>query len=234
MGRPKFRQPNRLWLWLMLALLAGPWSFGCQSEKLDQDGGYYNEKTGRYVYVRPSKLAPKDYKAAARQPREGEPQLIKGRVAKVGEDLKSLWLHIEERQSYQLLAETLARRNRDDKNKNLRVVLRFVNPMGSVSDPAFRARWEEYTTQVMETQLLNRQVLAEIHYQPQAKQLEAYVTMEVSDGSGSRILRNVNKWMIYQGLSYFFFEEAEADEIKAYKAAQALAKERRAGLWNYQ
>lgn len=229
MGQAPFKHSR----WLALALI-WPLLAGCQSDKLDKDGGYFNEKTGRYVYVRPSKLAPKDYQAAVRQPRPGEPQLIKGRVAKVGQDLKSLWLRIEDRQSYQLLAETLARRNRDDKDKNLRVVLKFVNPLGSVPEQAFRRRWEEYTTEVMETQLLNREVLAEIHYQPQSKQLEAYVTMEVSDGSGARILRNVNKWMIYQGLSYFFFQEAEPDEIKDYQAAQALAKERRAGLWNYQ
>ncbi|MDT8445354.1 MAG: thermonuclease family protein [bacterium] len=221
-------------LWWLSALLVPLIFAGCQSKELDQDGGYFNEKTGRYVYVRPKKMVPKDYKGAVRQPREGQPQMIKARVAKIDADLHSLWLHFEERQSYQIVAETLARRNRDDKDRNLRVLIKFVSPLASVDEVAFRKRWQEYTTQVLETQLLNREVLAEVHYQPKSKQLEAYVTMEVSDESGARILRNINKWMIYQGLSYFFMEDADPPEIKEYSQAQSLAKERRAGLWNYQ
>jgi len=205
---------------------------GCQ--KLDEDGGYIDEKTNRYVYVKPKHIAPKDYRSAVRQPRPGEPQTIKAKVVRLDADLKSLWVAIVDRQSYQLLAETMSKGNRDDIKKQLRLHLKFVSPLGSVEKPSFKKKWSDYTKKRLEAQLSQKDILAEIHYQAKSRQLNAYVSLSVKNAQGKEAIRNINQWMIFEGLSYFFLEDASPDEIKYYNQAQSLAKDRRAGLWKYQ
>jgi len=205
---------------------------GCQ--QLDDDGGFYDEKSNRYVYVKPKHISPKDYKAVVRQPRPGEPQTIKAKVVQIDPDLKSLWIFFEERQSYQLLAQTMSKGNRDDKNKRLRIHLKFVSPLGSVEKPSFRKQWADYVEKRLSAQLLGHDILAEIHYLGKAKQLNAYVSQSVKNAQGKEAIRNVNQWMIYEGLTYFLLQDAEPDEILSYNQAQSLAKDRLAGLWKYQ
>ncbi|OGH00954.1 MAG: hypothetical protein A2600_03650 [Candidatus Lambdaproteobacteria bacterium RIFOXYD1_FULL_56_27] len=221
-------------LWYLTFPLALLWVVGCNKQQLDKDGGYIDQRTNRYIYVRPSHLPPSGYKNANRRLRPNEPQMISAKVGRIDKDLKSVWLAFEDRQSYQMLASDLTAENRDDREKRLRVQLKFVSPLASVAEKKFKQTWADYTTQVLETQLLNRQVFAEAHYQKESKQIFGYLFQKALDKDGKETDRNLNRWMIEQGLSYFYFEDATPEEIKDYSAAQALAKEHGAGLWKYQ
>jgi len=205
---------------------------GCFSN-LDEDGGHYDQRTNRYVYVRPKKVPPSGYSQKVTQPRPGKPQMIYGRAAKIDEDLKSIWVQIEDRPTYQMIAESLSKGNREDKERLLRLHLRYVSPLGSIVEPGLKRQWQDYTTQTFERQFMNRRVYLEIHYQPESRQLEGYLFQQVKQ-NGETEFFNLNRWMIEQGLSVFFEAGASSDEIKEYRTAQTLAKTQKAGLWNYQ
>ncbi len=205
----------------------------CDSQKLDEYGGFYNEKTGRYKYVRPIKRASRHSTLGVSQPSEKKPQQIWGLVSGFSEDLKSFWVYIDDRQSYQMLAEHVTGLNRDDKNKRLRIHLKYVSPLGSIPDPALRRQWQPYVTQQLEALFGQDEVYVTTFYHEKTKQFsgEAFKIIQTKDGE---IMRNLNLRMVYEGLSVYFFDPKEKEPQKDYIKAQALAKERRAGLWNYQ
>ena len=103
----------RIAILFLIVLICNP---ACQ--KLDDEGGYYDEKTGLYKYVFPNRkkgINTADLKIKTPQP--GVEQQIQGVITEVGKDLKSVWIFIKSRQTYMILAESLARGNRNDKEK---------------------------------------------------------------------------------------------------------------------
>ena len=200
------------------------------TRKIDKDGGFYNKKTGKYQYVFPPKANTNEQKT--RKPKVGEIQQFYGVVAKI-EDSRSIWIKIESRKVYQRLAQSLSRRNRNDKEKKLRVILKYVNPViVNSSKISFRRKWEKYVVKKLERELLTKQVSVYFEYHENALQFTASIVKE-KKGSGIQNGRNTNLWMISEGLSFYIFEKGLAIRHKEFEKAQELAKRKKKGLWRY-
>lgn len=199
-------------------------------QKLDKDGGFYDEKTRTYKYVKPKG------RGSAQQvyaPRPGEIQTIGGTVARIGEDAKSVWVKIEERKPYMIMASSLSSNNRDDKNKLIRLSLSFVSPAGSISGSRnFRQQWKKYATQVMGNELLNQKVLVEFNYEERSRRFfgNLYQTVKTKDGSQTR---DINLWIIRRGLSFYFIDQGRSKNDKEYLKAQQIARKGKQGVWQY-
>ncbi len=208
---------------------------GSQScRKLDKDGGYYDEKTKTYKYVNITKKGVKKSSLEVFSPTPGKPQQVYGIVSRIENDAKSIWLKIEDRHPYMIIAERLSGGNRNDKDKEIRIQLKYVSPLGSVTRRGdFKKKWKELVISQLSEQLLNRSVLVEIDYQERARKLWGTVYKVVKTESGDRA-RNINLWMIQQGLSFYFIDQGKAHDDKKYISAQKIAEKFKNGIWRYQ
>ncbi|MBU2648183.1 thermonuclease family protein [bacterium] len=205
---------------------------GCKRE-LDKDGGYYDEKTHTYKYVKPRRRGFTDASQQVFAPRPGETQTISCTVARIGEDAKSVWIRIEERKPYMILASSLSGSNRDDKTKTLLLNLSYVSPKASVNGSRrFRQQWAKYVIQTLGNELQNRNVLAEINYEERSRRLTGSLLHTVKTKDGDRV-RNVNLWMVQQGLSFYFIDRGKSPLDKEFMQAQQLARQQKLGVWQY-
>ncbi len=203
-------------------------------KNLDKDGGYYDEKTKTYKYVNIAKKGVKKSSLQVFSPTPGKPQNIQGIVTRIEDDAKSIWLKIEDRHPYMILAERLSGGNRNDKDKELRIQLKYVSPLGSVTrNREFRKKWQEYAISRLKEQLFNKTIIIEIGYEELARKLWGTAYIVINTEKGDRI-RNINLWMIQQGLSYYFIDRGTAPEDKKYRDAQTNAKRFKSGIWKYQ
>lgn len=206
----------------------------CQKLPLDEDGGYFNEKTGRYKYVFPKKKGTRDSELKVQQPRAGVMQQIRGDAVKMGDDLKSVWVHIRDRQSYMILAERLSAGNREDKGKNIRIQLKYVSPLGSVLKTGkFRTQWEAYVSQVFRQQFIKKMVFFDIDYEEKSRKFWGDMSMVVETDQGERI-RSINLWMVTEGLSYYLIDRGKAPNHNEFIEGQRYARKLKKGIWKYQ
>ena len=219
-------------VYLSILIFIGIGFSSCQ--KLDKDGGYYDEQSQTYKYVRITNKGVKKSSLQVVSPEPGKTQQIYGIVTRIDTDAKSFWLKIEDRQPYMILAERLSGGNRDDKNKELQIELKYVSPLGSVIRKGdFREKWRAHVIEMLNNQMLNKQVLVEIEYEEQARKLWGVCFTVIKTDEGDRA-RNVNLWMIQQGLSYYFINRGKANNDKMFRDAQEFAKQYNYGLWKYQ
>lgn len=218
---------------LSLVLAASLLLFGaCQ--KLDEDGGYYDEESKTYKYLRIKNKGVEKSPMKVFSPTEGKPQHIQGTVTRIEKDGKNIWLKIEDRHPYMILAERLSGGNRNDKDKELQITLQYVSPYGSVTRGSdFRKKWMPYVLDRMREQLVNQTVLVEIEYEEGARKLWGTIYRIVQTEEGEKA-RNINLWMVQQGLSYYFIDHGKASEHKRYLEAQNIAKQYKNGIWKYQ
>ncbi len=220
----------RIVILLLLVMAVG--ASGCR--KLDKDGGYYDEETKTYKYVSITKRGTQQSGLQVFSPNPGKPQQVYGIVTRIENDAKSFWLKIEDRKPYMILAERLSGGNRNDKNKEIRIQLKYISPLGSVSRRGnFRQQWREYVITNLKNQILKKQVLVETDYEEKARKLWGVCFVVIKTKEGDRA-RNLNLWMIQQGLSYYFIDRGKAADDKTFRNAQAVAKNYKAGIWKYQ
>jgi hypothetical protein len=201
---------------------------------LDGDGGYYDEKTKTYKYVNPTKRGVKSSSLQVTSPTSAHTQQIQGIITRINSDAKSVWVKIRDRKPYMILAERLSGGGRNDKTKELKVGLSYVSPLGSVTRGSeFRKKWRAYAVEVLKKQLLGKTVFIETEYLERARKLNGVVYTVVPSSNGEK-LRNMNLWMIYQGLSYYFIDQKRSSHDKRYVDAQKFAKHSGLGLWKYQ
>ncbi len=205
---------------------------GC-NRKLDDDGGYYDEKTRSYKYVKPKRRNIGDASSQIYAPRAGEVQTVSGTVARIDEDAKSAWIKIEDRKTYMILASSLSSSNRDDKTKILRLNLSYVSPAGSVSGSRrFRTQWKKYVIQTLGSELQNRKILAELNYEEGSRRFTGTLFRSVKTKDGDRA-QDVNLWMVQQGLSFYFIDRGKSSKEKEYLEAQKNARKAKKGVWRY-
>ena len=217
---------------LLVFSLVGLSLHSCQ--KLDKNGGYYDEETQTYKYVRPTHRGVQKSALQVVSPTPGKSQQIYGIVTRIGDDAKSIWLKIEDRHPYMILAERLSGGNRDDKNKELRITLKNVSPLGSATRKGeFRQQWKDYVVGMLANQIVNKQVLVEIEYEEISRKLwgTCYIIVDTSEGDRAR---NINLWMVQQGLSFYFIGRGQALDDKKFREAQNLARKYKSGIWKYQ
>ncbi|MCP4756339.1 MAG: hypothetical protein GY866_36210 [Proteobacteria bacterium] len=202
--------------------------------KIDENGGYYDEKTKRYKYVKPSVKSITDSSMQVFTPRPGEAQNVKGIITRIGKDAKSLWIRIKDRKPYMILVQGLSNHNRNDKNKEFRISLQYVSPVGSANRGSkFREQWKNYAIQVLGKQTLGEPVFAEITYDEKARKFWATVHKVIHTKEGDRV-RNLNLWMISEGLSFYFIDHGKSPKDKQFNAAQRAAIKKKSGIWRYQ
>ena len=203
-------------------------------QKLDKDGGYYDETSKTYKYVNITRKGVKKSSLQVSSPTPGKLQHVQGIVTRIENDAKSIWLKIKDRQPYMILAERLSGGNRNDKKKEIRIQLKYVSPLGSVTlGSNFRKKWRPFVQNRLGEQILNKSILVEIDYTEPARKLWGTVFTVVETAKGERV-RNINLWMVQQGLSYYFIDHGQSPENKNFKAAQTLARQSKNGLWKYQ
>jgi len=218
---------------LLFLILLATLTTACK-RKPDIDGGYYDEKTKRYKYVRPTRVDLRKIKLKVVPPQAGIIQKIDGTVSGIDDDAKSIWIKIAERKPYMILADSLASSNRDDKEKLIRINLEYVSPSGSVArDKKFKRQWKRYVINVLKEQLLNQPVIADIRYDERARKFWGTIYKVVTTKQGKKA-RNINLWMVHKGLSYYFVDHGKSVIEAEFIKAQRIASKSKSGIWQYQ
>ena len=203
-------------------------------EKLDEDGGYYDEKTNLYKYVFPNRTNSdwtSDLKIKTLQP--GKSQQIQGVISEISPNLKTIWLEIKSRQIYMIIAEGLSRGSRNDKDKKIKIDLSYVSPsLISSKSKKFKKQWRDYLKKLFKVELVGQHVLVDIRFQEKSKKLWG-VVYKIIKTNEATVIRNVNKWMIVNGLSYYIIERGGTNGDNEYLKAQNTAIKNKAGLWKY-
>ncbi len=203
--------------------------FSCQ--KLDKDGGYYNEKTKSYVYVRPSKKAAKDIGLTSYSNQDIGFSAVGYKVSK---EADSLWLYIANRRLYMRIASRLSITQRDDKNKLIKLHLAYVSPnLSMLAKARMKKRWTLYVSGILQKVLYKKDLMIRAWYLTKAGRLKGIVFLPAGK-SVSPVTQELNLWMIYQGYSYYFIDQHKQNvNDKLYKQTQTYAKQKKLGLWKY-
>lgn len=208
-------------------------TFAACNRKLDEDGGYYDPKTKTYIYVHPAAAKKKTSRYPVSNPTDGEIQRIKAIVTHIGEDAKSLWIRIDSRRPYMILAQSVSGNNRNDKDKEIRISLDYVSPSGSANrGNKFRQQWKTYTAKVLKKELFKQPVLADIRYAERSRKFWGTLYKIIHTDKGDR-LRDMNLWMVNQGLSFYFINNGKSPKDKEYLAVQKISRANKRGLWSY-
>lgn len=217
---------NKILLLLLMIALAS-----CDSkQKVDQDGGYYDEKTKTYRYVFPGKKGVSFNPQGVRKPKAGEIQEFDGVVTRITTS-GSVWIQIDSRQSYMILARALFPNHRNDKDKEIQIELDYVSPkFSNPGGKAYRKKWENYVIQRLQRKLLAKIVKVSIHYQSKAKKFRGTVYQTVR--ASNRVFpKNINLWMVEEGLSYYIVDQGKSPQEKAFQEAENDARSKKIGLW---
>ena len=199
--------------------------------KLDEDGGYYNEKTGQYKYVFPKKVGIDMDPQGLKKPRAGEMQTITGKIVHV-ESLNLIWLRIPQRQTYMLLSQGVSMDDRKDKDKDLRIMLKYVaSNKPSINNEKYNKQWKVYTLDRLKREVLGKTVNVDIEYLDVSKQFLGEVYWDIQ-GTQSIRRRILNLWIVHEGLSYYFIDRGPAKQHNEYLKAQTAAKSKKMGLWS--
>ncbi|MBU3914718.1 thermonuclease family protein [bacterium] len=202
-------------------------------KKLDKDGGYYDKESKTYKLVRPKQTSVSESSLKVFSPVPEKSQNIQGITTRIDDDAKSIWVKIEDRRPYMVLANSLSSGNRNDKDKELRIILKYVSPTGSVTmGSEFREKWRRHTINILKQQLVDKTVLAEIDYQEKARSFQGTIHTIIQTEDGDRA-RNINLWMVLQGLSFYFIDQGKSPLDSQFVNAQKMAMEKRDGLWKY-
>jgi len=203
-------------------------------EKLDKDGGYYDEETSLYKYVFPNRTNSKwTSELKIKTLRPGEAQQIHGVISLIDPNLKTIWLEIQSRQIYMIIAEGLSRGSRNDKEKKIKIDLSYVSPLLiSSKSKSFKKQWRDYLKKLFQAELFGKRVLVDIKFQEKSKKLWG-VVYKIIKTEKATVIRNVNKWMILNGLSYYIIERGGTNDDNEYLKAQNIAIRKKVGLWKY-
>lgn len=213
---------------LAVALLAGPGATRALAnpQKLDQYGGYFDERTGQYIYHHPPRdmaLQKAKYLQWVHFPDTGT---VKGTVAKVT-SADTLWIQVGYRFAYQELAQHIAKDNKDGRTMLLRVDLSHISPRETAAHNPRILDW----------------FLSKAAYELRQKLLGHKVTVNftIVGGEVSRLRGmvfeggdNVNLWMVLNGWSYYMLGEEKNPYDKLFRNAEALARRNKAGIWQQQ
>jgi hypothetical protein len=203
-------------------------------EKLDEDGGYYDEDTSLYKYVFPNRTKSKyTWELKNKTLRPGQAQQIQGVINTIDPNLKTIWLEIGSRQVYMIIAEGLSRGSRNDKDKKIKIDLSYVSPaLISSKSKKFKKQWRDYLKKLFQAELVGQHVLVDIRFQEKSKKLWGIV-YKIIKSDKATVIRNVNKWIIVNGLSYYIIERGGSTDDNEYLRAQNIAIQNKAGLWKY-
>ncbi len=167
-------------------------------------------------------------------PRPDKIQHIKGVISRVERDVKTVWIQVPKWRDYGTLAKALAIGNRNDEKQELKISLEFVTPLGSITSGAkFRTSWRSHVHKILTKELVEQTVLVDLRYEEKAKKFWGTLHKVITTTEGKRV-RNINRWMISEGLSYYIIDRGRSPQNIEFENAQSLAKQRKAGLWNYQ
>ncbi|NQU65353.1 MAG: hypothetical protein HQ517_13880, partial [SAR324 cluster bacterium] len=179
------------------------------NRELDKDGGYYDEISHTYKYVRPKSRDFNDTSQQVYAPRAGEKQTVNGTVDHFDEDAKSVWIKIDDRKVYMILAASLSGSNRDDKNKTLRLNLSYVSPASSVTGSKhFREQWKKYVIQTLNGELQGRKILAELSYEERSRRFFGALYQSIKTKDGIRV-QDVGLWIVQRGFSFYFIDRGK-------------------------
>ena len=222
---------------LGFALCLFGWLFLPSCEKtpeLDADGGYFNEKTGKYKYVRIGRKTVADDPQGLSKPKDGLIQQVAGKIVGV-ESPDSILLEIPQRQTYMILTQDIQPSMKDERLKRVRIYLKHVNPMlNSFATGSFRKKWREFATSRMERQLLNKEAVVTFNFESKTNSLFGVVATNSPTVAGVDSLRNINLWMIEEGLSHYIFDSDNLSSIhETYLKAERRAVAEKKGIWRY-
>jgi len=203
-------------------------------QKLDEDGGYYDEKTSLYKYIFPNRTNSEwTSNLKIKTLRPGESQQIQGTIKTIDSNLKTIWLEIGSRQIYMIIAEGLSRGSRNDKDMKIKIDLSYVSPaLISSKSKKFKKQWRDYLKKLFQAELVGQHVLVDISFQEKSKKLWG-VIYKIIKTDEATVIRNVNKWIIVNGLSYYIIERGGTNDDNEYLKAQNTAIQNKAGLWKY-
>lgn len=194
-----------------------------EPQKLDKYGGYFDKRTGQYIYHRPPREMALEKAKYLRWVHFPDTGIVVGEVSKVS-DADSIWIRVGYRFAYQELSQYVARDNKDDRDMMLRVDLAHVSPQETGS---LNPRYEDW-------------FMSKVAYELKQKLLGHKVTVnfEIVGGSASRLRGmvfegkdNVNLWMVLNGWSYYVLSDGPNPYDKLFRNAEDLARHNKAGIW---
>lgn len=207
---------------LLLVFFPPPMAWG-HTGPLDEFGGHFDEKTGKYHYHRPGKNRVSRKRAVLSWVKFKKSGVMKGWVEKF-ERPNALWIRLDYRPAYVDLAPLVSESNRDDKKELLRIWMKYVSPeeTGRLS--------KKFST------AFNRRVLFELTRKAAGKRVS--VQFDVL-GSGAGRIRglafleeeNLNLWIVSSGWSFYVVGDGKNRYDKLFRKAEDHARRKKSGIW---
>ena len=211
-------------LWFVLPWFAPVWAGQAWAHpgKLDQFGGHFNERTGEYHYHRPSGLMSKRKKEFLNWKERGQSGELRGTIVKI-ERPDAFWLRVPHRPSYQDLSKLLSRNNRNNKEQLIRIWFLHVSPEASANQGKEYNEWfRKKVMYELGRKMVGKDAVLQFRLVQQGDRMYAMVFLGKE---------NINLWLVLNGWSYYLLNQGENPYKKEFARAEALAKDRKVGLW---
>ena len=206
----------------LAALLLAPGPARAHPGPLDEYGGHFDARDGKYHYHRPQpemSRRKREYLTWVTPYKKGE---LRGEVVAI-ERPDAVWLAVPYRPVYQDLTRVTSPANRDDEQQRVRVFLRHVAPMASVNrGKEFDDWFRQKVIYELKRKLMGKEVTAQFEVVPAAGRLLGMVVLDSE---------NINLWMVLSGWSYYLMTDRDNPAEKLFVEAEEIAKREQAGLW---
>lgn len=190
---------------------------------LDEYGGHFNEKTGKYHYHRPTKNRVSRKRAVLSWVEFEKTGVLKGWVEKL-ERPNAFWIRIDYRPAYIDLVPLVSKNNRDDAKQLLRIWMKHVSPeeTGRLSKKFSKA--------------FNERVLFEFKRKAAGKRVSVHFDVV---GTGAGRMRglafieeeNLNLWMVSSGWSFYVLGDGKNQYDRLFREAEDHARRKKSGIW---
>ena len=152
-------------------------------------------------------------------------QIVSGVISRVA-DSESIWLRIDDRGEFRKWTYQLSKSSLNLSRQEIRVYLQYVSPKLSINRGKEYNEWfQKKVAFELGKSFSGRSVRVEYELQEELYRLNGIVL------SGDT---NVNLWMVQNGWSFYLLTEGANPDEQQFLAAEAMARNKKVGLWDEQ
>ncbi|MBL0691436.1 MAG: thermonuclease family protein [SAR324 cluster bacterium] len=198
----------------------------CEDEKLDEYGGYYDEKIQVYRYTKVNRNA-KSVKGLVR-PFPGKKQLIDAQIIKLSGNL--IWMLIEDRNVYTLLSQDVDINFKNEKNSWIAISLEGIsfNPLATKSKKLNKQK-NAKIAHIINKITKNKELSLIFEMKAAGRVLSGVLFLPNADVKD--LSKSLNYWIIKNGLSPYILPKKQRDIIPEFIKAEDIARKNKSGIW---
>ncbi len=208
--------------WLLSLVIITILATSCNEPKLDEFGGYYDEKLKVYRYVKVPRVSQEISADGLTKPQPDIYQTYHAKVVALSGNI--IWFEIEKRPVYTLIAPVLAADFKDPKRSRIGGFLEGVSVTAVSTNDKYRAEVNDTISKIMVGQDVA------FKFKRAGRNYAISMIVSLPNGDPDKEEQSLNYWLIKNGLSPYILP-SKGELNKNFVMAEDLAQRSKLGIW---